>query len=222
MDSDSWDSGVSPPDVIAHRLVTNVGAPVEVFLLNNELTVPIEPFDGDIPTRETVPAASFKAVIEAAEITDGGKNLFGMNGLHLPASEWERLGFDKHWEHPDADLRSPFFPPKRKFEIWATRDHAGRYEPEDPNGTGSWMEAIPPDSPVVAPFDGQEDEDHEEGLPPPLSRPHLILETVLSKAVTETHGLERIKVGKIARVEILDDLDEWPEEPDIEPREFPG
>lgn len=216
----SPDDAVSPPDLIAHKLVTHVGFPAEIFLLDNEITVPIEPFDGEVPAQETVPAASFKAVIEAAEITDGGMTLFGMNGLHLPAAEWERLGLQKHWDHPDADLQSPFFPPKRKFEIWATREFHGS-EPDNEFTTAAEMDTIPTHSPVLTEFQASKGKDSEIVRPPSFSRPHLILETVLTKNVTETHGMERIIIGKIARVDILKDIPDWPEEPDIEPRDFP-
>ena len=40
----------------------------------------------------------------------------------------------------------------------------------------------------------------------------------------DPRGFDRIEVGKIARVDILDesDLDEWPDDPDIETRELAG
>jgi hypothetical protein len=104
------------PDEIAHHLVTNVGSPVRVYLEDGRATIPVEPCRGGSPPTTTVPLEYFDAVIESAMIEDGGLTLLSMDGLHLPESEWQRTGLERHWRVEDADLKSPFFPPQGSGE----------------------------------------------------------------------------------------------------------
>lgn len=212
------------PDLIAHRLVTNVGSPVRVFLEESKLTVPTEPFDGSPPATETVPAAAFEAVVEDADIVDGGMNLFGVNGLHLPEREWRRLGLQKHWEAESADLRTPMGRPQRKLEIWASRED-NLFTRDDKGEGGSvpfeHLEAVPDHSPVILEWQEHAPENSPSRPPVPLSRPKLTVDAVWAKGTTESGGFDRVEVGTIAGVEVLDTLDGWPEPPDIEQRDPP-
>lgn len=208
------------PDHIAHKLVTNVGSPTRIHVNDRTLTVPIEPCRGGYPPTKDVPVESFTAVIEDADIVDGGLNLFGIDGLHLPATEWERVGLHEHWEADDADLRSPFFPPQRKLEIWASREDEF-YDSEPERYQFDHLDGIPEDSPLITEWRATGPDEEPTKPPVPFPHPTLHVNAVLAESVTETHGMHRVEVGEISAVEILDDLDESPTKPDIEPRELP-
>lgn len=208
------------PEQIAHQLVTNVGSPARIYLKEQTLTVPLEPCRGGSPPTTDVPIESFTAVIEDAEIVDGGINLFGINGLHLPATEWERVGLHKHWEANDADLRSPFFPPQRKLEIWASREDTF-YETSPEQYQFDHLEGIPADSPLITEWAANSPDDEPAKPPVPFPYPTLTVNAVRAEGVTDTRGLDRVQVGEIVALEILDALEEWPTEPDVELKEVP-
>lgn len=205
------------PDEIAHVLATTNADPLRIFLHDGTVTVPTEPCRGGTPPTTTVPANSFLAVNEDTEITDGGLTLFGISGLHLPASEWRRLGFEKNWKAEDADLESPFFPPQRKLEVWASREQ-NLWETEPEQYSFDHLSSLPEDSPVITVWRDDTPDDTPAKPPVPLDRPSLYVHTVRAEGVTDTRGCDRIEVGAIAAVERVETLDEWPREPDVEPR----
>jgi hypothetical protein len=205
------------PDEIAHRLVTNVGSPVCVSLEGGQATIPVEPCRGGTPATTIVQLESFDAMVERASIEDGGLTLFCMDGLHLPESEWRRTGLERHWRAADADLESPFFPPQRKLEVWASREDAlaDMAEPAD----FSHLDGLPADSPIITEWAANAPDEQPDRPPVPLDRPTLSVRAVRADGVTDPQGLDRVEVGHIARVDPLDELPEEPSSPDIEPRE---
>jgi hypothetical protein len=205
------------PDEIAHTLVTNVGEPVRVHLEDGRITVPVEPCRGGTPATTAVALDCFDAVVERAAIEDGGRNLFCMDGLHLPESEWRRSGLERHWCADDADLESPFFPPQRRLEVWASREDA-LFDAEEPYDF-SHLDGLPEDSPVLTEWAEHATEEYPERPPVPFERPTLSVHTVRAEGVTDVRGFDRVEVGRISRVELLDVIDEAPTEPDVEPRE---
>ncbi|MEF8826167.1 MAG: hypothetical protein V5A27_07500 [Halapricum sp.] len=204
------------PDNIAHRLVTNVDSPVRVYLDTGRATIPTAPCRGGSPPTATVPLEYFDAVIEHAAIEDSGLTLFCMDGLHLPESEWSRTGFDRHWRHPDADLESPFFPPQRKLEIWASREDA-LYNADEPYDY-SHLDGLPDDSPILTEWTANAPDEYPDRPPVPFDRPTLSVRAVRAEGVTDVRGFERVEVGQIDRIELLDELSEQPSAPEIEPR----
>jgi hypothetical protein len=205
------------PDEIAHRLVTNVDSPVRVYLETGRATVPTAPCRGGSPPTTTVPLEYFDAVIKHAAIEDGGLTLFCMDGLHLPESEWSRTGFDRHWRHPDADLESPFFPPLRKLEIWASREDA-LYNAEEPYDY-SHLDGLPDDSPIFTEWTANAPDEYPDRPPVPFDRPTLSVRAVRAEGVTDVQGFDRVEVGQIARVDLLDQISEQPSAPEIEPHD---
>lgn len=205
------------PDEIAHQLVTNVDSPVRIYLEDSTATIPLEPCRGTTPSTTTVPLEYFDAVIEQASIEDGGLTLFSMDGLHLPESEWSRTGLYRHWRHEDADLADPFFPPQRKLEIWASRED-GLYNATEPYDF-SHLDGIPADSPLLLEWKASATEEDPERPPLPFDRPKLSVRAVRAEGVTDVQGFDRVDVGRIARVEILEAITEQPTNPDIQPRE---
>ncbi len=203
-------------DEIAHRLVTNVDSPVRVYLEDATATIPVEPCRGGTPTTERVPLEYFDALIEQAAIEDGGLTLFSMDGLHLPESEWRRTGLDRHWQEPDADLENPFFPPQRKLEVWASREDAIT-SAEEPYGF-SHLEGLLENSPIITEWRASTPNEYPGRPPVPLDRPKLTVRAVRAEGVTDVRGFDRVDVGRIARVELLDELSEQPAPPNIEPR----
>jgi len=205
------------PDEIAHTLVTNVGESIRVYLEDGRITVPVEPCRGGTPVTTTVALDCFDAVVERAAIEDGGLNLFCMDGLHLPESEWRRSGLERHWCADDADLESPFFPPQRRLEVWASREDAlfDAGEPYD----FSHLDGLPEDSPVLTEWAEHATGEYPDRPPVPFERPTLSVDTVRAEGVTDVRGFDRVEVGRISRVELLDEIDEAPTEPDVEPRE---
>jgi len=206
------------PEEIAHTLVTNNEQPFRVHLVDEEITVPIEPCYGGSPETETVPCSSFEAVLGGAEIVDGGLNLLGIRGFHLPESEWTRVGLQKHWEHEDTDLGSPFFAPNRQLEISGSRESLF-YKTDEIDYSFDHLSDIPDDSPIITEWSDGSPEEEPDKPPVPLERPGLFLYTLRAENCTDTHGFERIEVGQIESIEILDSISEQPTEPDIEPRE---
>ena len=208
------------PDEIAHTLVTNVGESIRVYLEDGRITVPVEPCRGGTPVTTTVALDCFDAVVERAAIEDGGLNLFCMDGLHLPESEWRRSGLERHWCADDADLESPFFPPQRRLEVWASREDAlfDAGEPYD----FSHLDGLPEDSPVLTEWAEHATGEYPDRPPVPFERPTLSVDTVRAEGVTDVRGFDRVEVGRISRVELLDEIDEAPTEPDVEPREVDG
>jgi hypothetical protein len=201
------------PDRIAHLLVTNVGSPVRVVLEDGRATIPTEPCRGGSPATTTVSVTHVDALVERAAIEDRGLSLFCPDGLHLPPSEWRRVGLDRHWNADDADLRSPFFPPQRTLEVWASREPASRDATDR-----SHLDGLPDDSPVLAEWAATAPDDAPERPPVPFDRPTLYVRAVRAEGVTDVRGLDRVEVGRIARVEPLEALPEQPTRPDVEPR----
>jgi hypothetical protein len=136
-----------------------------------------------------------------------------MDGLHLPKSEWRRTGLRQHWRDDDADLESPFFHPQRKVEVWASREDAltKADEPYD----FSHLEALPRDSPVLTEWTVTETDEYPDRPPVPFARPKLSVRAVRAEGVTDTQGFDRVVVGHISRVEVLNEISEQPTEPDI-------
>ena len=205
------------PDTIAHLLVTNVNEPVRIHLEAGQLTIPTEPCHGGTPATTTVSIDSFDAIVERAAIDDGGLTLFCMDGLHLSASEWVRTGLDRHWHADDADLKNPFFPPRRTLEVWASRDDS-LHSTEAPY-TFSHLNGIPCDSPVITEWAANAPDGYPDRPPVPFDRPTLSVRAIRAEGVTDVRGFDRIEVGQISRVEPLASIAEQPTEPDIEPRE---
>jgi hypothetical protein len=205
------------PDEIAHTLVTNVGEPVRVSLEGGRMTVPTEPCRGGAPATTTVALDCFDAVVERAAIEDGGLTLFCMDGLHLPGSEWRRSGLERHWWDDDADLESPFFTPQRRLEVWASREDAlfDAAEPYD----FSHLDDLPEGSPVLTKWAENATDEYPDRPPVPFERPTLSVRAVRAEGVTDVRGFDRVEVGRIARVDVLDGIGEEPAEPDVEPRE---
>lgn len=206
-----------PPDLIAHKLVTNTGTPARFHLQDNLLTVPIKPYGRGSQTAD-LPVQSFDAVIEQAYVEDGGLNVASFHGLHLPASEWERVGLQKHWEHEDVDLRDPFTDANRRMEFWASREDSF-YDTEPEEYRFDHLDPLPDDSPLLTEWTSYDD---GPDIPPvPLSYPTLRTDIVhATDADTDARGFDQIEVGTVVAIEILDHIDEWPQEPDIDKREI--
>lgn len=212
---------VQSPDTIAHMLVTNVGSPARFFLVDETARIPITPYrDRTGVETTTVPLSSFDAVIERADIDDGGLSLTSFGGIHLPESEWRRIGLEKHWHAEDVDLEAPFTDPRRRLELWASREDNlwDVDEPEDP--PYDHLEGIPDDSPLITEWEAQSRDDEPPRPYVSFDRPTLSVYALHAEGAGDPRGFDRIEVGEIARVDILDasDLDEWPEDPDIETR----
>ena len=211
------------PDTIAHLLATNVGSPARFFLVDETATILVTPYrDRTGVETTTVPLSSFDAVIERADIDDGGLSLTSFGGIHLPESEWRRIGLEKHWHADDVDLEAPFTDPRRRLELWASRED-NLYnvdEPEEP--PYDHLENIPDDSPLITEWEAHSPDDEPPRPYVPFDRPTLSVYAVHAEGASDPRGFDRIEVGEIARVDILEasDLDEWPEEPDIETREL--
>lgn len=210
-------TAIQTPDTIAHLLVTNLDEPVRIYLEDGQLTIPTEPCRGGSPETTTVSIDSFDAIVERAAIEDGGLSLFCMDGLHLPPSEWVRTGLDRHWHADDADLRSPFFPPRRTLEVWASRED-GLHTSEAPY-TFSHLDGIPSYSPVITEWAANAPDGYPDRPPVSFDRPTLSVRAIRAEGVTDVRGFDRIEAGRISRVEPLGSIAEQPTEPDIEPRE---
>jgi hypothetical protein len=214
---------VQSPDTIAHLLATNVGSPARFFLVDETATIPITPYrDRAGVETTTVPLSSFDAVIERADVDDGGLTLTSFGGIHLPESEWCRVGLEKHWHAEDVDLESPFTDPRRRLELWASREDNlwDVDEPEDP--PYDHLEDIPDDSPLISEWEAHSPDDKPARPYAPFDRPTLSVYALHAEEAGDPRGFDRIEVGEIARVDILNtsDIDEWPEDPDIETREL--
>ena len=213
------------PDTIAHLLATNVGSPARFFLVDETARIPITPYrDRSGVETTTVPLSSFDAVIERADIDDGGLSLTSFGGIHLPESEWRRIGLEKHWHADDVDLEAPFTDPRRRLELWASREDNlwDVDEPEEP--PYDHLEDIPDDSPLITEWEAHSPDDEPPRPYVPFDRPTLSVYALHAEGAGDPRGFDRIEVGEIARVDILDesDLDEWPDDPDIETRELAG
>lgn len=206
-----------PPDLIAHELLTNTGAPARFYLQDSRLTVPIQPYGRGAKTVDES-VQSFDAVIERANVEDGGLNIASFHGIHLPATEWERIGLHEHWEHEDVDLRDPFTDVNRKMELWASRED-GVYDTDPEEYQFDHLEPLPDDSPLLTEWEPYDD---GPDLPPvPLSYPTLRTDIVHAEdADTDPQGFDQIEVGTVVAIEILEQIDEWPQEPDIDKREI--
>lgn len=206
-----------PPDLIAHKLLTNRGSPVRFHLRDGLLTVPTKPYGRGSETVDQS-VQSFDAVIEQASVEDGGLTVASFHGIHLPASEWERVGLGAHWEHEAVDLRDPFTDVNRKMELWASREDSF-YDTEPKAYRFDHLNPIPDHSPLLT---GWESYDDGPDLPPvPLSYPTLRTDIVHAEdADTDTRGFDQIEVGTVVAIEALEHIDEWPEEPEIDKREI--
>ena len=128
--------------------------------------------------------------------------------------EWERTGLGKHWNADDAAVGEPFSNTSRRLEVWASREDAF-YETETEEWSFNHLSAVPEDSPLIETW---EPHDETPDRPPvPLSAPTLTLSVLHAKdSETRTHGCDRLEVGQISGVELLDDLEEWSTEPEVE------
>lgn len=206
-----------PPDHVAHQLVTNCGSPVRLCLKDETLTVPTEPYRRGTPATVSRSVESFDAVIERADVVDGGLNVASFHGIHLPATEWERIGLGDHWEHDDVDLRDPLTDLNRRMELWASREDE-LYDTAPEQYQFDHLDPLPDDSPLITSWVPHDD--GPEKPPVPLSYPTLRTDVVHAEdAKIYTSGFDQIELGTVVAVEILDRIDEWPEEPDIEQRE---
>jgi hypothetical protein len=193
-----------PPDVIVHRLVTNVGATVRVHLEENVARVPVTPYRGTAPPQtELVPLAAFDAIIGDVELVDGGLNLSGVNGICLSETEWKRIGLAKHWTADDAVTGNDEAAPQRKLEVWATREDNLYRTDGAANYTFNHLADIPDDSPLVTAW-RERGPDHAEHPPVPFSRPTLTVEAVHAHGVQDTKGFDRVEFGAIERIEVLE------------------
>jgi len=213
-------SVIQSPELIAHRLVTNVGSAARFALTDATATIPTTPYRAWTGVETTtVPLASFEAVIERVHIDDGGLSLTGFGGIHLPAREWRRIGLEKHWHADDVDLESPLTDPQRRLELWASREEA--WDDEDmPAPPYDHLEMIPDDSPLITEWETDGFDSVPARPPVPFDRPTLSVYALHATGANDSQGFDRVVVGTIARVEILEssDLPETIEEPDIDTR----
>jgi len=216
-------SGLQSPDTIAHLLATSVGSPARFFLVDETATIPVTPYrDRTGVETTTVPLSSFDAVIERADIDDGGLTLTSFGGIHLPESEWHRIGLEKHWHADDVDLHDPFTDPRRRFELWASREDNVWDVDEPEDRPYDHLKQIPDGSPLITEWKAHSPEDEPPRPYVPFDRPTLSVYALHAEGASDPRGYDRIEVGEIARVDILNpsELDEWPEDPDIETREL--
>jgi hypothetical protein len=195
-----------PPDVIVHRLVTNVGATVRVYLEGNTARIPVTPYRGTSPPQtELVPLASFEAVIEDVELVDGGLNLSGVNGLRLTKAEWQRIGLAKHWTADDAviDTEGDAGSPQRKLEVWATREDNLYRANSATDRSLDHLSELPDESPLLTAWRNRASGSPEKP-PVPFSRPTLTVEAVRAQGVRDTKGLDRVEFGAIEGLEVLE------------------
>jgi hypothetical protein len=194
-----------PPDVIVHRLVTNVGATVRVYLEGNTARIPVTPYRGTSPPQtELVPLASFEAVIEDVELVDGGLNLSGVNGLRLSDAEWQRIGLAKHWTADDAAINDDdTASPQRKLEVWATREDNLYRTNSATDRSLDHLSELPDESPLLTAWRNR-GSDSPEKPPVPFSRPTLTVEAVHAQGVRDTKGLDRVEFGAIEGLEVLE------------------
>ena len=208
-------SADDPPDLIAHELVTNDGSPVRCYPENGTITVPTEPYRSGTPPTVDVPVPYFDAVIDRVDVVDGGLNVAGFGGLHLPASEWERTGLGRHWNADDAAVGEPFSNTSRRLEVWASREETF-YETDPEDWSFEHLSPVPAESPLIEAWESHDDEGPDRP-PVPLSAPKLTLYVLhADDSESWTHGFDRLDVGRIDGIELLDDLEEWPTEPDVE------
>jgi len=204
--SESSAPSLSHPDVVANRLLENEGDPVRIHLKDAELTIPTEPYQSGTPETETVPARAFDAVVDRCYNEDAGLSISGR--LHLPESEWERLGLGKHWEAEDAQTAGH----QRHLELWASREKS-----MESSGYKEDLYRVPPsvgdDAPILEPYREYEDNERVPDSPiSPLEPTKLTLWVAHAQGSSDGRGLDRLDVGRIARVEPLPELDEEPEQ----------
>ena len=186
------------PDRIGHLLVENEGCAVRVHLVNSELCTPLEPYSESCMYRnDTVEVDSFEAVVDLGEVADGGETVWGR--LHLPDSEWERVGLQRHWDHEDADDKGE----QRILEVWSSRfSNYDDFEPADYNPP------VPSDSALI---DGWTF-DVSETPAAPLERADLTVYAAYDKSVRDYGNVHnRLEVGEIASIEVIDEICEVPE-----------
>ncbi|ELY58812.1 hypothetical protein C491_08328 [Natronococcus amylolyticus DSM 10524] len=203
------------PDHIAHKLVTNTGSPARIYLAGETLTVPTKPYRSGTPPTIELSVSHLDAVIERADVVDGGHNVAGFGGLHIPASEWERTGLGRHWNADGAAVGEPFSNTARRLEVWASREDA-LYESERDDWSFDHLEPVPETSPLVREWEPLAN-DGPDRPPVPLSTPELVLSVLHAEdAASRTSGFDRLEVGRIDGIEILDELEVWPTEPEVE------
>lgn len=208
-----------PPDKIAHLLVTHVGSPVRIFLVDEEATIPTTPYRNRTGVEtDTIPLSSLDAVIEQADIEDGGLTLASFSGIHVPESEWRRIGLEKHWHAEDVDLESPFTDPQRRLEVRASREHGLADLDNTSDLSYDHLDGIPDDSPLITEWADSAPDDSQARPHVPFERPTVSVYALCAEAARDPQGSDRIALGEIARVEVLDDLAELPEEPNIDTR----
>lgn len=192
-------------DQIAHTLAVSDGEPIRVCVEKSELTIPTSPVkERRGPETTTVPCTYFDAVIDMVDVADAGQTVHGQ--LHLPASEWRRLGLHKHWEKDNAeDWRC-----ERMMEVWLSRFEnatSGEYDPDE------YTSPVPADSPTISIY---KNTDIEIDSPKaPFHRPDLEFRAAVAESVTDYgNAHQRRTLGTVKAVERIDDLDEWPEKRD--------
>jgi hypothetical protein len=192
-------------------------------LVDEEATIPVSPYrDRHGVETASVPFSSFDAVIERADVDDGGLTLTSFGGIHVPESEWRRIGLEKHWYAEDVDLEAPFSDPQRRLEVWASREN-NLWDVEEPDAPPyEHLEAIPEDSPLITEWEAHSPDDEPARPYVAFDRPTLYVYALHAEGAGDPRGFDRVEIGEIARVEILGDdgLAEWPEEPDIDTREI--
>jgi len=209
------DERTESPDLVAHKLATSDRSPVRIHVLGGTLSVPTEPYRSGTPPTVDVPVSSFEAVVDGVDVVDGGLNVAGFGGLHLPASEWDRVGLGRHWHHEDAAVGEPFSNTSRRLELWASREDQF-YDAEPEAWSFEHLSPIPDDSPLIGEWTPP-DEDIPDRPPVPLSRPTLSLYAVHARdADPHSRGFDRVETGAVGAVDVLDQIDEWPEEPKVE------
>lgn len=180
------------PDLIAHILATNIGNPVQIYLEDSELTVPLEPSDGGAPPATTFPCNSFSAMIDDTIINDWG--LVVDSRLQLSEPEWRRIGLEKHWNHDKAIVNNPS--KRRRLEVTAGRDEL-IWGDHPEKVSFDHLDPIPGNSPLITEW---KDPEGPSKPPIPLSRPYVWFYAARTEGVTETHGANRIEIGNISAV----------------------
>lgn len=104
------------------------------------------------------------------------------------------------------------------MEFWASREDSF-YDTEPEEYRFDHLDPLPDDSPLLTEWTSYDD---GPDIPPvPLSYPTLRTDIVhATDADTDARGFDQIEVGTVVAIEILDHIDEWPQEPDIDKREI--
>lgn len=84
--------------------------------------------------------------------------------------------FDRHWQHPDADLENPFFTPQRKLEVCASREDA-LYNADEPYDYPH-LDGLHDDSPIFSEWIANAPDLYPDRPAVPFDRPTLSVRAV--------------------------------------------